>query len=211
MVHHFESSSTAESTQTSHTTTTPPLQNNQLSPADILKDLRTESTLGFYGATHNLQNRAEYLLGGWDGDMLVLKNQTDPMELIIRGVFDISRSEFYFTPDANFDPANSFNSELEDVKLSCRLTASRHADFKFSSSDFPSIVDNLRKIEKLVQKQPDSQSFSVIDSICGTETIRLSHPLFTVSPNHFINTHDRHSLIKFYDRKRNTMKMEMKL
>ncbi|KIK77225.1 hypothetical protein PAXRUDRAFT_28843 [Paxillus rubicundulus Ve08.2h10] len=93
-----------------------------------------------YGATHNLQNHAEYFLGGWEGDMLVLKKNADLMELII--------------------------------------CASRHADFKFSSDDFPTIVDNLRKIEKLIQRQPNSQSLSVINSICGTEMICLSHSLF---------------------------------
>jgi hypothetical protein len=208
MVHRdpFEPSS---STLTSRTATTPPPPQDIIPLAnDILRDLRTESPLGIYGATHNLQNRAEYFLGGWDsGDMLVLKKSADLTELVIRGVFDVSRSEFYFTPDANFDPANSFNSKLEDVKLSCRLTASRHADFKFASDDFPTIVDNLRKIEKLIQRQPDSQSLSVVDSICGTETIRLSHSLFKVSL--IIFTPAYCSLI--YPRKKNSMRMEKKL
>lgn len=185
MVHHSESPQTCTSTTETHTTTsnTPPPRDVLFSASDtILKDLRTESALGIYGATHNLHNRAEYFLGGWDSDLLVLRNNTELMELVIRGVFNISRSKFYFTPDANYDPANSFNSKLEDVKLTCRLTASHHADFKFSSDDFPTIADNLHKIEKLIKKQPESQSFSIIDSICGTETIRLSHSLFKVSP-----------------------------
>ena len=170
------------STMATNRITTPPPPSVGVLPSsnDVLQSLRTDTHLGIHGANPNLHNRVEYFLGGWDRDSLVAKTDADATEFIIRGVFMISRSEFYFTPDANFDPANSFNSKLEDVKLTCRLTPSRDPDFKFSAQDFPIIVENLRKFENLIKKNSDSQSFSVIDSISGMQTIRLSHPLFKV-------------------------------
>ncbi|OAX31960.1 hypothetical protein K503DRAFT_805633 [Rhizopogon vinicolor AM-OR11-026] len=65
---------------------------------------------------------------------------------------------FYFTPDANFDPANVFQERFADVKLNCRLTAGRDEAFKYSSEDFPAVLDNLRALEKLVPKERDYET-----------------------------------------------------
>ena len=93
-----------------------------------------------------------------EGDVLIPKHTTGSDELTLRGVFQISRSDFYFTPDGKFDPANVFNGRFADVKLSCLLSATRHRDFSFSSDDFPTVIDNLRGFEKLIRPERDAES-----------------------------------------------------
>jgi hypothetical protein len=146
---------------------------------------------GFYAATPKLAYRAEYFPGGRDGNILIAKGRDDDQEFIIRGVFQISRNDFYFTPDANFDPANVFHGRLSDVKLSCRLTAGRNDSFKFASEDFPAILDNLNAFEKLVPSKTNYERLSVIHDSLGHRTIKLTHSLFEVS------TRSHHSSVFF--------------
>lgn len=146
----------------------------------VLDKLQT-SAGGYYAAMPKLAHRAEFFAGGRDGNMLVVKGRDDNQEFIIHGVFQISRNDFYFTPDANFDPANVFHGRLADVKLNCRLTAGRNQNFKFSSDDFSAVLDNLRAFEKLVPSKKDYETFSVIYDSLGQRSIKLTHNLFDVS------------------------------
>ncbi|KAG2132148.1 uncharacterized protein EDB93DRAFT_1255334 [Suillus bovinus] len=165
-----------------NTPTTPPTSSSStcapISAASAVLDKLQNSPGGFYAATPKLAYRAEYFPGGWDGNILIAKGRDDDQEFIVRGVFQISRNNFYFMPDANFDLANIFHGRLSDVKLSCRLTAGRNDLFKFASEDFPAILDNLRAFEKLVPSKRDYETLSVIHDSLGHRTIKLTHSLF---------------------------------
>jgi len=86
------------------------------------------------------------------------RNLDEDAEFIICGVFEISRNDFYFTPDANSNPTNVFQGRFADVKLNCRLTAGLSQASKFSSDDFSTILDNIRAFEKLVPSERDYES-----------------------------------------------------
>ncbi|KAH7926342.1 hypothetical protein BV22DRAFT_1128233 [Leucogyrophana mollusca] len=159
---------------------TPPPQSSssaQNTPDQILNKLRT-SPNGYYAATPNLADLAEFFLGGRSGDVLVAKHSSKE-EFILRGLFEISRSDFFFTPDGNFDPANDFNAKLADVKLACRLIGANHSTFDFSKQDFPSIVNNIHSLEKLIHKEKGYEIHSAVQSTGGIDALKLSHALFT--------------------------------
>ena len=120
---------------------------------------------------------------------MIPKHTSGADELTLRGVFQISRADFYFTPDGKFDPANVFNGKFSDVKLSCHLTATRHNDFGFSSDDFATVIDNLRGFEKLIRREHDAKSLSPIHTALGLDSIKLVHHLFTP-----VNYHSRFSI-----------------
>jgi hypothetical protein len=111
---------------------------------------------------------------GCEGDVLIPKHTSGVDELTLRGVFQISRADFYFTPEGKFDPANVFNGRFADVKLSCHLTATRHNDIGFSSDDFLTIVDNLRAFEKTIRRERDAESLSVIHKASGVLALHLT-------------------------------------
>ncbi|KAF8546858.1 hypothetical protein OG21DRAFT_1028401 [Imleria badia] len=69
-------------------------------------------------------------------DILAVKNSGDS-EFILRGVFQIARNDFFFTPDGSFDPKNALGTRLQGVKLNCRLTAPLCPGFEFAPEDFP--------------------------------------------------------------------------
>jgi hypothetical protein len=124
---------------------------SQPTAASVLDKLLTSDN-DFYTATPKLASRAEYFAGR-QKNILVVKGKDTDEEFIIRGVFQTSRNNFHFTPDANFDPENVFQGRFADVKLNCRLTAGRDEDFTFSSQDFSAIADNFRALERLVTKE----------------------------------------------------------
>jgi hypothetical protein len=158
-----------------------PASSNLTSATTILAKLQRQDG-GFYAATLNLVSQAEYFQGWREGDVLIPKNTAGDKELTLHVVFQISCSNFYFTPDANFDPANTmFNGKFVDAKLSCHLVPTRHKDFHFSSNDFPAIYDNLRAFEKLIQQDHESETLSAIHTAAGIDSIKLVHHLFTVS------------------------------
>jgi hypothetical protein len=166
-------------------TTTSPAPSSALiptkTPTSVLNKLKT-SPGGFYAGTPRLAYRAEYFTGGRDGNVLITKGLGYDEELIIRGVFEISRNNFFFTPDGDFNPANVFHGRLADLKLSCQLTAGRSKAFDFSSKDFPAVVNNLSAFENLVPKQRYYETVSVIqDAIGRGRSIKLTHYLFEVS------------------------------
>jgi hypothetical protein len=149
--------------------------------ASVLNKMQNDEG-GFYAATPKLAHRAEYFAGGQKGNILIMKgwNLDEDAEFIIRGVFEISRNDFYFTPDANFNPTSVFQGRFADVKLNCRLTAGRSEAFKFSSDDFSAILDNIRAFEKLVPRERDYETVSIVHDSLGHRSIKLTHSLFKV-------------------------------
>jgi hypothetical protein len=148
----------------------------------VVLDKLQNSPGGFYAAMPKLAYHAEFFAGGHDGNILVVKGRDDDQGFITQGVFQISRNDFYFMPDANFDPANIFNGCLADVKLNCRLTGGHNENFKFSSDDFPTVLDNFHAFERLVPSKKDYETFSVIYDSLGHRSIKLTHNLFEVLP-----------------------------
>ncbi|KAG2336696.1 hypothetical protein BDR05DRAFT_1005627 [Suillus weaverae] len=146
-------------------------------PASVLNKLQT-SAGGFYAAMPRLVYRTEYFAGGRDGNILITKGQDNDEEFIMCGVFQISRNDFHFTPDANYDPANIFHGRLADLKLNCQLTAGRNKAFKFSSEDFSAVLDNLSAFEKSVPRPRYYETHSVIRDTIGHRSIKLTHRLF---------------------------------
>jgi hypothetical protein len=159
--------------------------------ASTVLEMLQNSPGGFYAATPKLAYRAEFFAGGHNGNILITKGRNDDQEFIICGVFQISCNDFYFMPDANFDPGNVFHGCLADVKLNCRLTAGHNENFKFSSEDFPAVLDNLHAFEKLVPSKKDYEMLSVIYKSLRNRSIKLTHSLFEVS------TSSNHLLIFF--------------
>ncbi|KAG1908162.1 uncharacterized protein F5891DRAFT_1179681 [Suillus fuscotomentosus] len=133
---------------------------------------------GFYAATPRLAYRTEYFSGGRDGNILITKGLDHNEEFIICSVFQISRDDFCFTPDGNFNPANVFHGRLADLKLSCRLIAGRSKAFEFSSDDFSAVVSNLSAFEKSAPRERSHKTFSVIQDTIGRRSIKLTHCLF---------------------------------
>lgn len=151
-------------------------------PTSILREL-LDSPEGFYAASPRLIRHVEYFIGGQDGNILISKGGPGlpAKEFIIRGVFEISRNDFSFTPDANFNPSNVFHGRFSDVKLSCRLTAGRHDMFRFSSEDFPDVIDNIGDFEGLIPRERDYERLSAVHVSLGQRSIKLIHGLFEVS------------------------------
>jgi hypothetical protein len=155
-------------------------------PASIRRKLQNAPG-GFYAATPKLIRHVEYFIGGQDGNILVSKGGgLRPTEFIIRGVFEISRNDFNFTPDANFNPSNVFHGRFADIKLSCQLTAGRDDAFQFSSEDFPDVLDNLIHFEGLIPGTREYEKLSVIHNSLGQRSIKLTHSLFEVSVYHIL-------------------------
>ncbi|KAG1857480.1 hypothetical protein F4604DRAFT_1931432 [Suillus subluteus] len=151
--------------------------------ASVLQKLQN-SPGGFYAATPRLIRHVEYFIGGQDGNILISKGGgLQPTEFIIRGVFEISRNDFNFTPDANFNPSNIFHGRFADVKLSCHLTAGRNNAFRFSSEDFPDVLDNLAHFEGSIPRARGYEKLSVIHNSLGQRSIKLTHSLFEVIVN----------------------------
>ncbi|KAG1820128.1 hypothetical protein EV424DRAFT_1539545 [Suillus variegatus] len=148
-------------------------------PTSILREL-LDSPEGFYAASPRLIRHVEYFIGGQDGNILISKGGPglQAKEFIIRGVFEISRNDFGFTPDANFNPSNVFHGRFSDVKLSCQLTAGRHDMFRFSSEDFPDVIDNIGDFEGLIPRERDYERLSAVHVSLGQRSIKLIHGLF---------------------------------
>jgi len=77
------------------------------------------------------------------GDILVVKSAESQLEFTFSGVFQIARNDFFFTPDAHFDPVNLFHGRFSDVKLTCRLTQVKNEDFSFATDHYSTIIDNI--------------------------------------------------------------------
>ncbi|KAG1890684.1 uncharacterized protein F5891DRAFT_986837 [Suillus fuscotomentosus] len=162
-------------------------------PASILRELHDSSEgFGFYAASPRLIRHVEYFIGGQDGNILVAKGGPQAKEFIIRGVFEISRNDFNFTPDANFNPSNVFHGRFSDVKLSCRLTAGRNDMFRFSSEDFPDVLDNIAHFEGLIPRERDYEKLSAVHVSLGQRSIRLIHGLFELNITYQAKNQDKY-------------------
>ncbi|KAG2153133.1 uncharacterized protein EDB93DRAFT_1102872 [Suillus bovinus] len=176
-------------TQSKNTSTTSPLLETPpssparhkpaMTAASVLNKMQNDEG-GFYAATPKLAYRAEYFSGGQKGNILIVKgrNLNEDAEFIIHGVFEISRNNFYFTPDANFNPTNVFQGRFADVKLNCKLMAGHSEAFKFPSDDFSAILNNIRAFKKLVPKERDYETVNIIHDSLGHRSIKLTHSLF---------------------------------
>ncbi|KAF8119737.1 hypothetical protein EV363DRAFT_1409501 [Boletus edulis] len=125
--------------------------------------------------TSQLLKRVEFQTGK-TSDILVRKDAFS--EFILRGVFQIARNDFYFTPDGNYDPDNTFSSRFQDVKLNCRLACSTSSLFPFAITDFSKYIDNLRSCEKLIKSYKGDEVNSSIYFHLGKSQLKLTHPLF---------------------------------
>ncbi|KAG0694912.1 P-loop containing nucleoside triphosphate hydrolase protein [Suillus ampliporus] len=135
--------------------------------ASVLQKLKNYPE-GFYATMPRLIRHVEYFIGGQDGNILINKGgELQPTECIIRGVFEISRNDFNFTPDANFNPSNIFHGRFADIKLSCHLTAGCNNAFQFLIRRFPR----------------QSSTILLISRDLFRRSIKLTHDLFEVVVN----------------------------
>ncbi|KAI6157965.1 hypothetical protein BKA82DRAFT_4347106 [Pisolithus tinctorius] len=147
--------------------------------SSIVENLK-ENTHTIYAAMPNLAARVEFFFGGTSGDVTVLKCDTDDVtELVLSGIFKIDRQGFFMGPEGGFSPKNAFSHDFVDTKLTCNLLAvQRDVVYASTQCDFPSIILNIRALEKLV---PLKKGESLLSSVCesrGMPCIRLSHALF---------------------------------
>lgn len=148
--------------------------------ADTIRQrLTTPSmTAKYAGESLSIQN-VEFRSAN-SGDILVVKHGGDD-EFILRGVFQIARNDFFFTPDGSFNPGNALNTRFQDVKLNCRLTIPSPNTFPFAVTDYPTCIDNIRALEKIIKHDKKDQVMSSLSgSVLGSTQIKLSHALFEV-------------------------------
>ncbi|KAH7903004.1 hypothetical protein BJ138DRAFT_1120845 [Hygrophoropsis aurantiaca] len=184
---HTSATVTTAPTPTSSSTSSPRTPASATQPSrsmsDALHDKLRTSVDSIYAAMPSLANRAEFFHGGLTGDVLVKKG-TGQEELVLSGLYGISRNDFYFTPDGGFNPANVFKGKFHDTKLSCHLIAVYHQRdiFRFAKDDFAAIIDNLRSFEKMIPKNRGDETISATGTITGIESIKLTHSLFQKKP-----------------------------
>ncbi|KAF8125264.1 hypothetical protein EV363DRAFT_1453849 [Boletus edulis] len=162
--------------------TTPPREtSSSLMTTAQVRKLLSNPAIGIYIGNPILPVSAQFFLGGIKGDVLISQITQD--ELVLRGVFQISRSNCFLSPDGVYQPNNKFGSKFEDVKLSCKLSISYHDDFPFMRNDMDTIKKNVKGFEGLIQKTADDSVTSAIQMTPGWATIKMIHPLFIKKPN----------------------------
>lgn len=73
-----------------------------------------------------------------------------PTELLLAGVFEVGACDFFMTSDAKFNPSGT-SMRFEQIKLHCHLIpVQRDSQFRFSASDFSTVVANIHAIEKKI-------------------------------------------------------------
>ncbi|KIO01339.1 hypothetical protein M404DRAFT_28876 [Pisolithus tinctorius Marx 270] len=154
-------------------------QDNSDEVDNIIHMLKT-SAIGFYGTTPLLASRAEFFQGGFSGDIAVVKDSGDDMmELLISGIFQIDRQNFFLGPEGGYTPLSSFKREFLETKLSCQLIpVQRDAAFDTARADFGAIVSNVKALEKLILSKKGATLVSCVCEVDGVASIRLSHSLF---------------------------------
>jgi len=148
----------------------------------ILYDLK-HSDVAFYGGTPNIASHAEFFVRGATGDMAIVKNKGgEVQEFLLSGIFEIDRQDFFMGAEGGYMPANIFNRDFVNTKLSCNLTAvQRDSMFLSTRSDFTTIIANIKALEKLIQPKKGSTSVSCVRDTGSQPGIRLNHSLFNVS------------------------------
>jgi hypothetical protein len=158
--------------------------NTRRNPGDeVLLHLRNQ-TVSYYLGDVGLDQKCEFFVGGMAGNSLVVKGDNEtPLKFILSGVFEIDRRDFYFTPDASFDPANNFGATLEKAKASCwLLPVKRNPLYDFSKTHFPTYIANLNNLENKAPAPPQAERQScIVQTNEGTSAIKLTHALFEVS------------------------------
>jgi hypothetical protein len=127
-------------TQKNNPPTTSP-QSSSTSPsrsrpiAALVHDKLLTSDGGFYAATPKIAYlnilQADRRVASLLSKERSMKNSSSAVSPRIQ----ISRNDFYFTPDANFHAANVFQGRFADVEPNCRLTAGRDENFRFYSEE----------------------------------------------------------------------------
>lgn len=158
-----------------------------ISPSIVQACLNEHEISASYAASQNLIQPVEFQTSK-AADVLVIKGGGDS-EFILRGVFQIARNDFYFHPDENFNPANSFGSCLQDIKLSCRLTLPVTPEFTFAQSDFNLCIENIHHLEKLIKHEKNSEIMSMLSEHLGKTQFKLCHALFEVSKIIYLHVH----------------------
>ncbi|KAG9318982.1 hypothetical protein JVU11DRAFT_1098 [Chiua virens] len=139
-----------------------------------------------YVGTPGIAQRVEFCASNLL-DMLIRKGSgAAATKFNLHGVFQIARNDFYFSPDANFDPDNAFGTPFKDVKLSCRLAAPPSPNkFQFACNDFNACITNLQAIERLIKVGKNDEVMSIIAQHLGLQQFKLSHALFEPKPDNY--------------------------
>ena len=153
-----------------------------LSEEEILREIQHLRTQGIhYAAEKNISNLCEFTYNNTiKGDILVQKNINDsPSEFILTGIFQIDGRNFFMTSDGKWNPSNPIGTRFDQVKPTCHLLpVQRNANFPTSSTDFPSIINNIHAIESLANPHKSHDNSSIV--IGNSTAIKLTHHLFTV-------------------------------
>jgi hypothetical protein len=137
-----------------------------------------------YAANEDVASKGEFIYNKEiKGDIFIPKdNECKLSEIVLSGIFEIDARNFFLTSDGKWNVNNSLNTHFYQVKPSCHLLpVERDRDFNFSREDFPTIVTNLRQIEKLKNPHNTQGTYSCIVEEHGHPiAIKLSHHLFVV-------------------------------
>ncbi|KAI6146394.1 hypothetical protein BKA82DRAFT_20031 [Pisolithus tinctorius] len=149
------------------------------SPTSVLDNLK-DNTVVIYTAMPNLAAHAEFFFGRTSGNVAILKGDSDDVsELVLSGIFEIDRQGFFMGPEGGYSPKNAFSCEFADTKLTCNLLAmQRNVVYGSTLQDFPSIISNVRALEKLILLKKGETLLSSVCESCGMPCICLNHSLF---------------------------------
>ena len=152
-------------------------------PVDAIVGALKRSKDAFYGTTPNLASKAEFFLAGVAGDIAIVKGSgEDAVELLVSGIFEIDRQNFFMGPEGGYLPGSVFNRNFQTTKLSCQLIpVQKDPAYEVSRLDFGAIVANVKGLERLISQKKGSSSLSTVREQGGATSIRLSHTLFAVS------------------------------
>ena len=156
-----------------------------LSGPEIFQQLRALQSDGIhYAADKDIISQCEFVFNrDVKGDILVPKETESPLsEFVLTGIFQIDARNFFLTSDGKWNSNNPLGTHFDQVKPSCHLLpVQRDHDFIFSSTDFLTIVSNLRAIESLANTRKTHDNLSVIIGDAGqSSAIKLTHHLFVV-------------------------------
>ena len=152
-------------------------------PVDAIVAALKRSQDAFYGTTPNLASKAEFYFAGVTGDIAIVKGSgEDAVELLVSGIFEIDRQNFFMGPEGGYLPNSVFNRNFQSTKLSCQLIpVQKDPVYEVSRLDFGAIVANVKGLERLISQKKGLLSLSTVREHGGATSIRLSHTLFSVS------------------------------
>jgi len=157
----------------------PSTSQQKITPDEIHQRLLSSDVPGSYLATPHIAQRTLFVPTN-SYDILVPKTDTKS-EFILRGVFQIAHNDFFFTPDGNFVPGNLLGTHFHDTKLNCRLTCPPANEFDFATQHFPTCIETLHDLEKLIKHEKNEDCLSSVVQHLQIPQIKLTHTLFDVS------------------------------